>query len=109
MGHVDGLARDRHAEFAFKRMHQRVVVGGHECIGFALAFGSTGTSDAVRVCIRCIGHIEIDHVGHLFHIETASGNIGRHQNIELLSTESIHGAISLPLGHVALQGYGTAP
>ncbi|MEE8291484.1 MAG: hypothetical protein V3R80_08400, partial [Candidatus Tectomicrobia bacterium] len=51
-GHVDGSAWDRRAEAAFQDANQRVVIGCHERICFALALGSTGTSDAVRVGVQ---------------------------------------------------------
>jgi hypothetical protein len=90
-------------------VYKGVVIGGHKGIGFALTLRSAGPSNTVGVGVWRVGHIEIDHVGHLCYIEATRSDIRCYQNIELLSTEAIHGTIALTLGHVALQGDGTVP
>jgi hypothetical protein len=36
------------------------------------------------------------------HVEAASRNIGRDENVELLVAKALHGAKALVLGHIAL-------
>ena len=48
-------------------------------------------------------------MGHVFHINTAGGNIGRHQNIDLAVAEGTQRLLTCTLIEVAVQGSGGEP
>jgi hypothetical protein len=84
---------NRRTDPAFNRANQRVVISHDKRIGFSCSFRPARPSDAVCIRIGGAGHIEIDHVGHVFHVDAGCGNISCHQNIEVMLAETIHSAL----------------
>ncbi len=83
-----------------------MVIGGDEGVGLALPLRPAGAADAVGVGLGRVGHVEVDHVGHLLHVDAAGGDVGGHQHVELAAAEAVHGPFPCGLGHVALQRHG---
>ena len=67
---------------------------------------TTGTSGAVQIGFLVFGHAVVNHMGYVFHIDTASRNIGCHQNIHLAVAESTQSLLASALVEVAVQGSG---
>ena len=51
-----------------------------------------------------IGHVVVDHVRDLGHVDAARGDVGGHQDIVLAVAKAIDRGLAPVLGHVALQG-----
>jgi hypothetical protein len=58
------------------------IVTGHEGKRISVFVDSSGTADSVDIVIRACRHIVIDDVGNTQDIDTAGGDIGRHQNLD---------------------------
>lgn len=95
-------SRDRRPEPLLDLEHELVILGRHEGVGLPLVIGTARAPDAVCVGIRRVGHIEIDHVGHLLDVDSAGCDVGGYEDIESTLAESIHGTVPLTLGHIAL-------
>ena len=63
----------------------------------------------MSIGVDCIGHIEIDDVGYVSHIDSPGGDVGRHQNVVLAISETGYGFLSFILRHIALQGRSVVP
>ena len=78
----------------------------HEGYGGALMARTAGTPGAVQIGFLVFGHAMVNHMGYVFHINTAGCNIGRHQNIHLAVAESTQSLLASALVEVAVQGSG---
>ena len=65
-----------------------------------------GAPNAVRISVGGVGHVKIDHMRDLAHIDAAGGDVGRNQHLDLAPPEVIHGFLAAVLRQVALQRGG---
>ena len=57
----------------------------------------------MNVGVHRVGHVEIDDVGDIRHVDATRGDIGGDQNVVLAVAKSVYGLLSAILCHVALQ------
>jgi hypothetical protein len=76
---------------------------GHKGKRISVFVNSSGTADPVDIVIRTCGHIVIDDVGNAQDIDTAGGDIGRHQNLDRAVTETFQRRLTAVLGKITLQ------
>ena len=62
---------------------------GQEGDGCALLAGTARAANAVRVRFDAVGHIVVDHEGDIRHVDAASRNIGRDQDVERVVSEAL--------------------
>jgi hypothetical protein len=79
------------------------IVTGHEGKRISVFVNPSGTADPVDIVIRACRHIVIDDVGNAQDIDTAGGDIGRHQDLDRAVTESFERGLTSLLGKIALQ------
>ena len=89
--------------------HPAPILVRDEGAGLAGRLGATRATDAVRVGVGRARRIEVDHVVHAGDVESACGDVRRHQDVELPAPEALHGAVALGLAHVALERHGPEP
>ena len=65
-----------------------------------------GTTDAVNIVFRHDWQLKVYHGGRAVDIQTARGNIGRHQNLHFPSLETIQRALPSGLPLVAVDPVG---
>ena len=65
-------------------------------------FGPTRASDAVGIGVSGVREVEVDYVGNLRNVDTVSGNVSGHHDVELAVAEPVHSLVSGILRHVAL-------
>ena len=99
-GHLNTL--DLLTDPSFHEPHHLPVVDRHKCKRTTFPFGTTGTTDAVCVGIRCVRDVEVDHMRDLFDVQTAGCDVGGDQYVEGTVTETAHRTLAGVLGHVAL-------
>ena len=68
---------------------------------------TTGTAGTVQVSLLILGHAVVNHVGHVFNVNTASRHVGRDQNIDLAGTERLQRLLTRNLVQVTVQGSGS--
>jgi hypothetical protein len=78
------------------------IVTGHKGKRISVFANSSGTADPVDIVIRTCRHIVVDDVGNTQDIDTAGGDIGRHQNFDRAVTESFERGLTAVLGQIAL-------
>ena len=69
----------------------------------ALAARAAGAADAVRVAGDVARHVVVDHVRHVAHVETARGDVGRDERLDLARAEGAHDAEARGLVVAAVQ------
>ena len=74
--------------------------------GDALLPCSTRTTASVRVRFQIVGNGVIDNVRQIVNIETACGNVGGNQHVQILVTEFFHHIITLSLRQIAMKRIG---
>jgi hypothetical protein len=79
------------------------IVTRHKGERIPVFVNSSGTADSVDIVIRACRHIVIDDVGNAQHIDTAGGDIGRHQDLDRAVTETFQRGLAAVLGKIALQ------
>ncbi len=57
----------------------------------------------MNIGFNVIGYVVVDDVADAIHIETAGGNVGRHQNVKLALLELVNRAFALGLGDIAIE------
>src|SRR5690606_10081092 len=72
---------------AFDGLEQLFLVRGHQGNGFTTASGPAGAADAVYVVFFDIGQLEVDDMRQLVDIQAAGGDVGRHQDTNLVGLE----------------------
>ena len=88
------LNGDRATDKSFDRPQLGMLVAPAERNGDSLGAGASRAADAVDINLRDFGHIVIDHVRNAVDIQSASGDVGRHQHWRSLGFEL--GQHSLP-------------
>ena len=83
-----------------------LLVIGDEGDGEALVAGAARTADAVNVVLRVHGHVEVDDVVDVGHVDAAGQDVGGHQDAHAAVLEVLEGAGALTLGAVAVDGLG---
>ena len=93
-------------QHAFDIAQVIALVHAHQRHRFALVAGAAGTADAVHVIFRNIRQLEVHDVRQLVDVETARGDVRRHQHFDhtLLEIRQRLGARTLAL--VAVNGGG---
>ena len=81
----------------------------HEGHGGALIAGAPSAPGTVQVGFLVLRHTVVNHMGHIFHINTAGGNVGCHQNIDFAVAEGTQRLLTRTLVEVAVQGSGGEP
>ena len=59
--------------------------------------GSAGTSAAVRVSLYVVGQSVVDDVGQVGNVESAGGNVGGDEQLQVSQSEFLHDGIPLGL------------
>ncbi len=99
--HIDHLVRvalDRadFMAFAMQRQRERLTIPA----------GTARTADTVHVIFRLHRQVEVDDVADALHVDAARGNVGGHQNLDLVALHHAQRTGTLALVHVAVQGSG---
>lgn len=68
--------------------------------------GTSRTSAAVCVAFRIIGQAVVDDVGEVVDVQTACGNVGSHQQLQVAYAEFLHDGIALRLAQFTVQRVG---
>ena len=79
-----------------------LLLGQHERDADAAAAGAAGAADAVRVDVRLLGRVEVDHVRDVVDVEAARGDVGRDERLHLAGVEARERALALRLALVAV-------
>ena len=95
---LDGLPRG-----AFDRAQQMPLARRHEQNRLALAPGAPGAADAVHVGFGVGRDVVVENVADALHVQSARGDVGGHENIDLTILEARHGAFAFGLLHVAVE------
>ena len=66
---------------SFNASYHLLILLPCKCIGFAGSVGATGAADSMSIGIDSIRNVEIDDVGNLRHINSASCDISGGQNV----------------------------
>src|SRR3546814_7469187 len=69
--------------------HVRTLVGRAEADRLALGAGARGAADAVDILLGNVRNLEVDHMADARHIDTACGDVGRDEQLDLARTESL--------------------
>ena len=72
-----------------------------------LIAGTTGTAGTVQVSLLILGNAVVNHVGHVFNVNTASRHVGRNQNVDLAGAERLQRLLTRNLVQVTVQGSGS--
>ena len=78
-------------------LHVAMLIGRDERDADALGAGAAGPADAMNVRLAVGGGIEVDHVGDPGHVETARGDIGRHERVDGSGLKAGEGLLALAL------------
>ena len=70
-----------------------------------LATRTPRAADAMHVRFGRCRHVVVHHMRHMLDIESASRDVGRHQQIGLVGAELLHHAIALILTQTAMQRF----
>src|SRR5581483_11310241 len=79
-----------------------LLLGQHERDADAAAARTAGAADAVRVHRRLLRRIEVDDMRDVVDVETARGDVGRHERPHLAGVEPCERALALRLPLVAV-------
>ena len=74
----------------------------HERDPDAAPAGAAGPADAVRVDVRLVGRVEVDHVRDVVDVETAGCDVGGDERAYLAGVEVLQRALALRLALVAV-------
>tara|TARA_B100001013_G_scaffold223691_1_gene136797 strand:- start:199 stop:657 length:459 start_codon:yes stop_codon:yes gene_type:complete len=96
------LSFDLYVQFPFNLADHVGVVGPGEGECFSGLLGPAGAPDAVEVGVGSVREVEVDNVGHFWDIDTVSGDVSGHHDIEFTSPEPVHRLLTGVLGHVPL-------
>src|SRR5690606_25401867 len=80
------------------RRHQQ------QCATFAT--GTASTADTVNVGFRIVRHVNVEHVSDARNVQTTSGNVGRHNDVQTAILEGFYHALTLVLSNVTVQRSG---
>ena len=85
----------------------RQVIPVNQGHGGTLIAGTAGTAGTVQVSLLILGHAVVNHVGHVFNVNTASRHVGRNQNVDLAGAERLQRLLTRNLVQVTMQGSGS--
>ena len=85
----------------------RQVIPVNQGHGGTLIAGTTGTAGTVQVGLLILGHAVVNHVGHVFNVNTASCHVGSDQNVDLAGAERLQRLLTRNLVQVTVQGSGS--
>jgi hypothetical protein len=88
------------AQQAFNVLKLLMILPGHKTRSPPGGLHSSRSSDAVHIIFRTVGQIEIDDMADVRHVDSAGGNIGRHQDAKGASLKPFQGRP--PLGQTAI-------
>src|SRR5690606_11266329 len=69
----------------------------------ARAAGTAGATDAMHVRLDVGRQVVVDHVADAVDVETAGGDVGGDDDVEVAGTQALHRLFAQRLGHVAVQ------
>src|SRR6185312_10951395 len=95
-------ARDLVADELFYPVDRFAVGAGCERDRNPLHSGAAGAADAVDVVVGLPRHVEVDDVADAFDVEPAGGNVGGHEDRDLVVLEPVELGNPVGLVHVAL-------
>ena len=102
----EGLPFER-AHDSFERPDHIVIFRGDQCERVARTLGASRAPNAMDVGIRGIGHIVVNDVRDVFHVETARRDIGGHHDLKMAGLEAFEGLLTLTLRAIAMQACDT--
>ena len=88
----------------FEFVHDVSIVRGEETHGGTLASAATRATDAVRVVFDGVRQLVVDDEIDVFHVDTATGDVGGDENVEITSLEPAQGLFALVLRFAAVYG-----
>ena len=94
---------DLRTDNSIDRTNHVPVVSGNKRERFTAASCPACPSDAVNVCLGGGRDIVVDDMRNPGNVNTASGDIGGHQDLERPVAEAVEGGLTLSLREVPLQ------
>ncbi len=91
---------------AFEALEDAASAGVNKENCFAAAASAAGAADAVHVGFAISGEIIVDDVGDAGDVESAGGNIGGYDDVEVAGFELFDDAFALGLSHFSAEGGG---
>lgn len=82
--------------------YQRLVCHRRKGEGLAGVLGAAGAADAVDVRIDGRGHVEVDHMRYLGHVDAARGNVGGDEDVVDTVAKVVERLLPPFLRHVSL-------
>ena len=70
---------------------------------FTFTTGTASTTNTVNVRLCILWNVVVDNVADAFNVKTTSGNVGRHNHVELACFQLFNSAFTLLLRNVAVQ------
>ena len=83
--------------------------GRHQRDGLALAARAPGPADPVSVDLRAPGDVEVDDVRDVRHVDAAGGDVGGHEQLQLLGAQPSEDPLPEDLAQIAVQGVHREP
>ena len=77
--------------------------------GNTFSAGTGGSSNPVHVGLGLVGNLEIDHVGDVIHVDAASDDVRRHQDLDSACIEIAQSSLTSALALVGVDGVCTDP
>ena len=100
------LDRLREAEGLLHALHLTDDVLAHQRNDGASGPGPSGTAGAVQVVDGLRRWVVVDYDRQEFDVDTARGDVGRHEDADLAALDAAQRPVALSLGAVAVQGDG---
>ncbi|SVM48942.1 Uncharacterised protein [Klebsiella pneumoniae] len=85
-------------------MQQFMFIYADQRQRFARCRGATGTTNTVHIVFRYVWQLVVHHVRKLFNVQTARGDIGRHQHANATGFKVSQRAGTRALALVAMNG-----
>ena len=83
-----------------------LVFRGNKRNRFAALARTARTTNAMHVIFRCIGKVEIHHVGNIVHVNAARQYVGAYNHVNLAALEIGQGALAFCLRAIGMDGGG---
>ena len=104
-----GLLLEHLNVFAEQLLNPNEVAGFRfiaERIGQAFPTGPSRATNAMDVDLGLVGQVEVEHVGDVFHVNAATGDVGRHENEHVAVAKRFQRPRPCGLTLVAVNGIG---
>jgi len=96
----DSRSRNWHAEQFLDPAEVGLLLGSDKSEGISPLLGPGSATDAVHVGLRFVRDIKVDDVADVLDVDTASGDVGRHEHAKLPRPKRLEGVHALTLAAV---------